>query len=223
MKLKIGILAVCCGMLLVLSCKKNDYITDGGLHNPKTPLTTYEYLKGNAWHMFDTLLMVVDHYGLQEEMNSAGTFFAPTNRSINRYMVLQRDKKQLVDENAKYTMDSLYKDITADSVKQYFFADKLPITSLADEMPVAKTSMGNTPMAIRKRKQDGYNQWSAEPVYFLYLIQVKGTLDDPNSLPAPGDKNIDISVQCQTTGIETSNGKGTLLHVLSNTHTFVRF
>lgn len=223
-QLKIWLLAVCCGAMLAVSCKKASYLTDEGLHKAQTPLTTYDYLKQHPWQMFDTLIQIIDHYQLQEEVNGAGTFFAPTDYAIETYMKAQRARRQLTDENALYNMDSLWLDIKADSLRQYIFADKIEIASLPAEDIVQKTSVAGIGMAVRKvRQTSGYNEWSSAPVYFLNLIKIKGTIDDPDAAPIPNDPFRDVSVQCQTTGILTRNGSGTVLHVLRNQHTFIRF
>ena len=55
------------GLAYFTSCKKSEYLTDGGLSEAKTPLTTYDYLKQHKYHLFDTLIMVIDHYNMKEE------------------------------------------------------------------------------------------------------------------------------------------------------------
>jgi hypothetical protein len=55
--LVLGVLAV----VLLNSCKKNSYLTDGGLHSAQPPLSTYEYLKQHSWQSFDTLITIIDH------------------------------------------------------------------------------------------------------------------------------------------------------------------
>ncbi|UYQ91357.1 hypothetical protein MKQ68_14785 [Chitinophaga horti] len=222
MKINIGLLVAGVALMLATACSKADYLTDEGVHSAKTPLNAYEFLKSHPWKSFDTLVMIIDHYNLQEELNSTGTMFVPTNRSVNLYMEYKRDQKQKIDENAKYTLDSLYKDITADSVRQYFYPDKLTVAALENEFPVGIKNKLGQQMAYRKVKQQGYNT-TVTPVYFTYLIRVKGTIDDPNNPPLGSDPNFDQSVLCQTTGIETENGKGPILHVLTNKHQFVRY
>src|SRR5687768_195256 len=109
---------IACFTLLAVSCKKKDYLTDSGVHSVSTPLNNYDYLKQNSWKLFDTLLMVVDRFNLKEEVNNANTFFAPTNYSINRFMLARLAEKQATSSKAAYTLDSLYKYITADSIRQ---------------------------------------------------------------------------------------------------------
>ena len=207
---------------LAVSCKKADYLTDNGVHETVTPLSNYDYLKQHSWKMFDTLIMIIDKYNLASEVNNANTFFAPSNYSINRYMNDRRTERQATNASAQYTMDSLYKYITADSVRQYLFAESITLDNLTADQPQPFTSRGNTSMAVLKQLQvaNAFTERTNAPTYLLYLIKVRGTLDLPGTVPPQNE--IDISVLCQTTGIRTSNGTKTL-HVLNNQHSFVRF
>lgn len=206
-------------VICMTSCKKSEYLTDEGIHDAATPLTTYDYLKAHSWQSFDSLIAIIDHFGLKEEVNNAKTFFAPTDYSINWFFEL---KKASRDENNPYTMDTLYKEISADSIRQYLFNQKLTLAG-ASEVAAPIQSLGKTNVAINKIKQTSFNytEWSRNPVYLLYYTRVRGNLDDPNGNVDPNDPNRDTRVECQTTGIETSSG--TTLHVLNNRHLFVRF
>jgi hypothetical protein len=220
----------CCKYIMIIgavlmgmatSCKKSNYLTDGGVHDPKTPLSNYDYLAQHPWKSFDTLLTIIDHYGLKNEVNSAATFFAPTNYSITAYMKIKLANARLIDENATYTFDSLYSDITIDSVKQYLFSQRITLNEAKNEAQVY-TSLGNTPCAVVKQLQTDYQyvERSSAATYLLYFIKVRGALDMPGT-PPPANET-DVQVVCQTTGIQTSNG-ATLLHVLSNRHIFSSF
>jgi len=59
----------------VVSCKKTSYLTDGGLANAKTSLTTYDYLKQQPYHYFDTTILIIDHFNLKDSVNNSKTFF----------------------------------------------------------------------------------------------------------------------------------------------------
>ena len=207
--------------IMVVSCKKSEYRTDEGVHNPITPLSNYDYLKQHSWNSFDTLVAIIDHFNLKDEVNKAATFFAPTNYSITRFINLKKLERR--DPNLPYTLDTLFKSIAADSIRQYLFSSKI---TLAESPTVITpfTSLGKTSCAVQRFLQTGgaYSQWGNTPVYSLFYIKVRGTMDDPNNPPAPNDPNADSRVICQTTGIQTSSGT-TILHVLNNTHTFVRF
>jgi hypothetical protein len=208
----------CCTVLLLQvflsSCKKDAYLTDDGVHEAATSLSTYDYLAANKYHIFDTLIMIIDHLNLKQEVNSAKTFFAPTNysitRKINRYSLVYP------------SLDSVYKYMTADSLRQYILQTTVTLDA-ALETPVAYVTAGKTNAAVQKIKQTdpAYSQWSTYPVYTLYFIKVRGTMDDPDNPPPPNDPDVDTRVSCQTTGIQTSSG--TTLHVLSNLHIFSTF
>jgi hypothetical protein len=222
-------------MLLATSCKKNDYLTDEGVHNAKTPLNTYDYLKSNQYKIFDTFLLVVDKFNLQEELMNAKTVFAVTDFSIKRYMDLRQATLRLTDESKVYSLDSLYKDMTADSVRQYFFDQKITLSDAVTEPEVTQiTSLGKTPSGFSKRiwtvlelngNDAGLPNWTQTPAYGLYYTRIRGALDVPGVTPPANEA--DIKVLCQTTGILTSSAKDPaydqVLHVLSNLHTFIRF
>jgi hypothetical protein len=211
----------CFGFIYLNSCKKSSYLTDGGLSNAKSPLTTYEYLKQHKYHLFDTLIMVIDHYNLKNEVNGTATFFAPTNYSINRYLKIKRDSVRLINENNDYTITDMYKDITVDSLRIYMSKSRVTLASTPMEATVAPNS-ANTKTAVQRILQPKPSEsWSSAPIYYLYYIRVRGSLDPPNATAQPNDPNVDLKAQCQTTDIEPSSGG--MLHVLSNNHTFIRF
>lgn len=216
----------CLFLLLTIaaSCKKAAYLTDGGVHDPRTPLSTYDYLAQHPWKIFDTLVIVLDHYGLKDKVNTANTFFAPTDYSIARYMTARLAEKQAVNAAAVYTLDSLYKDIRADSLQQYLFTDKILLAEAQELQPRLHTSQTETgiKMGVMKEGQTGgvYTERSNAPTYLLYLVKVRGDIDVPGQVPPANES--DIRVLCQTTGILPQNGQK-VLHVLSNLHTFSRF
>ena len=195
-------------VILFFSCKKKDYLTDNGVSTAKSSLSTYDYLAQNKYKMFDTLITIIDHYSLKEEVNNAPTFFAPSDYSIHKYL-------QLIGGGS---LETLYGTITADSIRQYFFNQKITLQA-APELPMIIESKGNTNCAIQKIKQTDpqYYTWSSEPVYFLYYIKVVGELDPPDGTATDEDRK----VVCQTSNIETVSGN--MLHVLNNNHIFIRF
>jgi hypothetical protein len=207
-----------------VSCKKADYLTDGGVHDARSPLSTYDYLAQHPWHIFDTLVTIVDHYGLKNKVNAANTFFAPTNYSIGRYMTTRLAEKQALNAAAAYTLDSLYKDISADSVLQYMFNDKITLDNTQELQPklyASQTETGLKMGAMRELQPGGvYTERSNAPTYLLYFVKVRGDIDIPGTIPPANEA--DIRVVCQTTGILPQNGER-ILHVISNLHTFGRF
>jgi hypothetical protein len=228
------LLLLCFGFMVALwSCKQKDYLIDEGVHDARTPLNTYDYLKSNQYHLFDTFLLVIDRFNLKSELQNAKTVFAVTDYSIARFMNFRQTELRAINENKVYTLDSLYKEITADSVRQYFFNETLTLADAPLDPEVHQvTSLGHTSCAISKRvmtvaelNQDGgLPNWTNTPIYGLQYTLVRGALDVPGVIPPASE--VDIKVICQTTGILPKSDKGTydqVLHVLSNQHTFVRF
>jgi hypothetical protein len=208
--------------ILVVSCKKKDYLTDSGVHNAVTPLTNYDYLKQNNWRLFDTLLMIIDKFNLKEDMNETKTFFAPTNYSINAFITARLNDRLATSSSATYTLDTLYKYITADSIRQYMFNDRITLDDIGEDETKLFTNRSKTNMGVFKELQraNQFTMYTNNPTYLLYLVKIRGSLDVPGVIPPTGEE--DIRVRCQTTGIETSNG-ATILHVLNNQHQFIRF
>ncbi|MES2005889.1 MAG: hypothetical protein V4450_15330 [Bacteroidota bacterium] len=211
-----------CGMLMGFGCKKNDYLSGGSLHAAVTPLNNMDYLKGNSFKLFDTAAFVIEKLGLATEVNNAKTFFAFTDYSVLNMINLKLQQKQMVNPLATYTLDSLIKDISVDSVRQYILNETVELDGSPELKARPITSTGNTTMGVLKQLQTGapYVDRTKAPTYLLFYVKVVGALDEPGVTPPVGQN--DILVLCQTTGIKTSNG-ATTLHVLNNNHIFVRF
>ena len=96
---------------VLFSCKKrDDYLTGGTMHNAKYNGTTYDFLKGQASGLFDTLILLVDKAGLKDKLNQQGvSFFAPTDYAINNYLNRRAIQEQNIDPLRKWTLDSLIK------------------------------------------------------------------------------------------------------------------
>jgi hypothetical protein len=215
------IIAAFLSLSLLASCKK-DYLTGGSLHQAITPLNNVDYMKANSFNLFDTAVIVIERLGLTAQVNSAKTFFAFTDYSIQNMINLRLTQKQQVNPLATYTLDSLIRDISVDSVRQYMLNQTIELETAPELIPATFTSAGNTTMGALKQLQvtAQYLERTQAPTYLLFFVKVRGALDQPGVTPPTGEN--DINVLCQTTGIKTSNGQ-TTMHVLANTHTFVRF
>lgn len=233
---KIAVLFMCLIFAVAaVSCKKNDYLTDEGVHDAKTPLNVYDYLKSNQNKLFDTFLLVIDKFNLKDELLQAKTVFAVTDYSIKNYMNLKQAAVQQIDINKTFTLDSLYDNISADSIRQYFFDQKITLEEAPMEPEVVQlTSKGKTACGYSKRQwtilelngnDGGLFTWTNNPIYGLYYTKVRGALDVPGVTPPINES--DIKVLCQTQGImpkaADKDAYDQMLHVLANTHTFVRF
>ena len=215
--------AVCVFIPAITSCKKNAYLTDTGIHDPITPLSNYDYLAQNQFRQFDTLLQIIDRFaGLKDQINKAGTFFAPTDFSITKTINARLTLKQQVNPSATYTLDSLINSMTIDSLRQYMFKETITLDNSPELQAKPYTSLGGTSQGAIKVLQTAapYTNRTTAPTYLLYFVKVRGAVDIPGVASPPNET--DISVLCQTTGILTSNG-ATVLHVLNNTHSFITF
>lgn len=195
-----------------ISCKKDNYLTDGGKAQEKTSLSTYDYLAGHTYHYFDTVILIIDHFNLKDSVNKAGTFFAFTDYSVSTLM----NTLQVT------SLADLYTRISSKFVTQYMFGDSSLTLANASEAAVQVPNWakdGSALSAIKKTEGSyGINLVNSAPAYSYFTLQyvkINGVLDGTPNAP-PGDVP-DISIPCQTTGIKTSSG--TTLHVLANTAT----
>ena len=208
-----------------------DYLDDGGTHSAESNTTPYEYLSSH------TLIQIIDHYGLEEEMNRAATVFACSDFSVKA--LLKKRSDQLADEHGDegwaYTLDSLYRDFTADSIRIYFFQDKIELAT-APKIPTEflNYSGDGSGYAVYQQESTNESDWTVPGTSvtvvtkpsFLYLRKIIGDEIDPIGKEfdstAEQLKEQDISVKCQTTGIICTK-TGTILHVLDNSHVFSAF
>jgi hypothetical protein len=189
-------------ILIFTSCKKDGYLTDGGTANPISAYSTYDYLANHKDHYFDTVLLIVDHLGLKDSLNSSGTFFAPTDFSITRLMTTL----------GVSSLDSLYGHITSKFLTQYMFSDTAITLNNATIAAVPHENWADTISAVKKISVT-YSASSSTFTYFvLQYVKINGALDGAAGTPA-GDP-VDAVMNCQTSGIKTAGG--TTLHVLSN-------
>lgn len=193
----------------LFSCKKEAYLTDGGLSNAKSSLSTYDYLKGNKYHYFDTVILLIDHFNLKDSVNKAGTFFAFTDFSV----------QSLMTTLGVTSLDDLYANVTSALLTQYMFSDSSLTLANASTTPkqVANWS-GSAALSAIDKIQLSYQVYltNSAPIfdyYTLQYVQINGVLD--NSSGAPAGDPADTYISCQTTGIQTATG--TTLHVLINT------
>lgn len=189
-------------MISFYSCKK-DYLTDGGLAKSNTPYNTYDYLRNNATHQFDSVIMIIDHFGLKDSVNNAGTFFVPTDYSINRFM----NTAQMA------SMDSLYAHISSKFLTQFMFSDTAITLNKVTTSVRLYQNWADTVSGVKKTAFTYGAANSAFTYYILQYVQINGALDGSSGAPASDPP--DGVLNCQTTGIKTSSG--TNLNVLTNT------
>lgn len=190
------------------SCKKTSYVTDGGLANAYSKFSTYDYLKNNQYHQFDTVLMLVDKLNLKDTINNAKTFFAFTDMSLH----------QLMTSLGTTTLDELTDSVSSKLFTQYMFNQAITLDD-AKTTAIAYTNYvgSKAPCAIKKTAATYIvNLDNSSPTFTYYIldyIKVNGVLD--GSPGAPANDPVDVTLPTQTEGIHTSTG--TILHVFANT------
>ncbi len=206
------------------NCSKDPYLTDNGIHEDVSPLSTYDYLAAHPYHLFDSLLMIIDFNNLKEELNGAKTFFAPTDYSVNRYYDAQLQAEFGPDAaRSDKPFDEFIMGIPLDSIRAYLFNDKqYALNEIGTNYTDLNDQAGLGGFAVHKVAQPTAGSWSFSTPYHMFFVKKRG---EPDRLNAAGNVLIeegneaDVRIYCQTTGIKTSSG--TLINVLANTHTFI--
>ena len=202
---------------LITSCTNDDYLIDGGLANPYVNMTTYDYLKSNP--LFDTLVMAIDIAGLKDKVNEAGTFYAPTNFSINEYIRDELELRKRLDADAVYTFDSI--PVTEfDSIQMYLFAETITRDSLTQEGRIY-TSLAGIDFKLSKEPQDAYQSDLVIKPEYLFFIKKVGNYFDSYEDTVNGNiatSERDERIRVQTSGLSTTTG---VIHVLQNSHKFI--
>lgn len=215
------------GLILAISfsaCKKKDYIIGGKLENNTSNLTTYDYLASNKYHIFDTLLLLIDKAGMKDAINKKGiTFFAFTDNSINNYLKVKTAEAQRVDPFTQYNIDSLIKynlDVFKDSLYVYIIPSAVDYGQLTENGTLFETDKSGSWAAVSFEKitdpNYGYSTYVSTPPKLEWYTFIK----DKNDLPTPFtaselEDSVGVHTLCQTSGIHTSTG---ILNVLSNNH-----
>jgi len=217
-KLFLAAAILCC---ILNACKKS-YTIGGSLFKAEVNMTTYDYLKTNP--LFDTLVLMIDRAGLKDELNQAGTFFAVTDYTINRFVQLRADSVRLYhnDENYPYNIDSLNIPSLRDTLRSYMFHDKMNRDNIPTRGLYRKANNGDMRLIQLLASSDytNSNVFITDPKY-VYLTKIIPW----NGHPVPADSTTlsDVvpeqlrSTLCQTSGIITTTG---ILHVLNNQHFF---
>jgi hypothetical protein len=215
-------------LLVLASCKKQDYITGGVPEdvNKYKNTSTYDVLAKNP--LYDTLVKVIDAAGMKDKINAQGTtFFAPSDYSIYRYLAARTYVvQQTINQNSSFGLDSLLYYVTnningtRDSLSLYLIPQLIKYDQLTETGAYFTTGLAGEKVIISyettKNTYLGYNSVvSSYPrvVYFTHLWYPY-TLNDAN--PA-GDVPLTIGVRTLVTasGLQTQNG---IINALANSH-----
>ena len=201
-----------------VSCTK-DHKNDGGKSQAVVNMTTYDYLKSNP--KFDSLVRIIDHAGLKDQVNSSKTFFASTNYSLVPYVTAKRVKKiiEVGDENIMFSIEDINRSEIVDSLKMYMFQQELSRSTLTLQGSYVN-SLFTPPDTVRTYIQllrEYPYQAYLDYVDYIYYNRIIGTRDSerPTGSPVQPSHQNDILLRCQTTGIITTTG---VLHVLPDDH-----
>ena len=206
--------------LIFSGCDKTGYLNDGGVHNPKVEMTTYDYLKTKS--VFDTLVILIDKAGLKETINGDVTFFAPTDFSIANYVKAKKGDMLGIDPfSTPFKLEDIPVQTLRDTLKMYIISGKINRDVMTEEGKIYTTLLGNKVQVALIPVQDQYAQLvKTWPKYVFFTKIVGAGLDDPNSGSTLPASELDVRNVCQTSGIITNTG---VLHVLQNSHTMFYF
>ena len=215
-------------LLILTSCKKQDYITGGVPEdvNKYKNTSTYDVLAKNP--LYDTLVKVIDAAGMKDKINAQGTtFFAPSDYSIYNYLADRTSVVQnTINQDSKFGLDSLLYYVTnningtRDSLSLYLIPQLLTYDKLTETGAYFSTGLAGDKVIVSyettKDSYLGYNPIvSSFPrlVYFTHLWYPY-TLNDAN--PA-SDVPLDIGVRTLViaSGLQTQNG---IINALDNSH-----
>jgi hypothetical protein len=210
------------GVTMIVSCKKENYLIGGPLNVAKVNETTYDYLKNDPQHLFDTLVLLIDDAGLKDSINQPGiTFFAPTDYSIDNYLAIKTKFAQNINPFAQYTIDSLVK-YDLDSFKyyigEYIVHTPLNFNNLTPKGTEFLTGKDTTFSVVSYEPTTDpylgfYSAVNTPPSIVFYTLlyqQIKGQFNAQNFTKTDG-----VKTRVQTFGILTTTGT---LGVLGNEH-----
>lgn len=205
---------------IFFGCEKNGYLTDGGVHNPKVEMTTYDFLKTNP--LFDTLVVLIDKAGLKDTINGDVTFFAPTDYSIANYVKAKRGDMLGIDPFSDFKLEDIPLQTLRDTLKMYIFPGKINRTDMTELGKIYTSKLKTKSHIALVPTKDQYTEGLVKtlPEYVFFTKIIGAGLDDPNSASVPPLTELDIREVCQTSGIITNTG---VLHVLRNQHTMFYF
>lgn len=209
---------IACLIWLVMACKKDNYKVDGGKSNAQVNKTTYDFLKDHG--SFDSLVKIIDRAGIKDIVNSDVTFFATTDYGVRDYVAAKKQQKiaEVGNENISFGINNIPVKELRDSMMIYLFDGKITRENLTTDDKYFVSKFGAIPNVrfdIKLRRTRDYSTY-LDYVDYLNFTKVIGTLDseepDYNAIPK---KDLDMSYDCQTSGILTTTG---VLHVLNNSH-----
>lgn len=205
-------------LLLFSSCQTDDYKFDGGVSEPHVNMTTYDFLRQHG--QFDSLVKIIDRAGLKDIVNAEVTLFATTDYGVRDYVSAKKQEKiiEVGDENIQFGILDIPSQELRDSMMIYLFDGKINRSDLTTDNKFFVSKLGpiaNVRFNIKLRRTRDFNSY-LDYVDYLNFTKVIGTLDadepDYNLIP---DELLDMSYDCQTSGLITTNG---ILHVLDNNH-----
>ncbi len=204
MKKTILILAVVLGLF---SCSQDDYLVDGGLSDGYLKTTTMEFLKSH--YQLDSLAILIERAGLEDEANGASTLFAPNNLAIRSYVNRVLAEMRKVDPQAEFTFDDIPVDTLTKHLGGYLFPEKITREDMVKEGKIY-TAVNGDQRRLSLEPSESYTDFLSEYPEYVYYTYKMGDEWDPWD-----EIDDDIRVQVRTSNLISTNG---VIHVLQGSH-----
>jgi hypothetical protein len=195
-------------IMTLASCEQDAYLIDGGLSDPNVGTTTMNFLKSHP--QLDTLALLLEKAGFDDDANGAVTLFAPNNLSIRNYVNAVLSEMREINPLAVFTVN----DIPVDTLTKYLGAYIIPTKVRREDMTKEGTiytavdgSMRRISLEPSLTSYSGNLSSPPEYVYYTYKVGANWDLWDTYV--------DDMKVMVRTSNLISTNG---VIHVLQGTH-----
>lgn len=201
------------------ACDGNgDYLTDGGLSNPKIGTSSMTFFKSHS--QLDTLAIIIERAGMEGLVDGETTIFAPNNLSIKKYVDKVLADMREIDPLAEYSVNDIPVDTLTKYLGGYIFPGKIMRENMTKEQGNIYTANNGEERRISLEPVDQYGdelESYPEYVYFTYKMgtdwdEWDATINDPDE---KDDKFV-----VRTSNLESTNG---IIHVLQGGHTLFNY
>lgn len=206
------ILFILAAMIALVSCEENDYLIDGGISDNHVGVSTMAFLRSHD--QLDTLAMLIEKAGLDDEVDATSTLFAPNNLSIRLYVNRVLTEMRKIDPQAVFTVNDIPVDTLTKYMGAYIFGQKITREDMTQEGVIYTAVNGDLRRISLEPSSDYSSQLAIKPEYVYYTTKA-GTDWDPWD-----DHDDDYKVIVRTSNLISTNG---VIHVLQGTHVLFNY
>jgi uncharacterized surface protein with fasciclin (FAS1) repeats len=195
-------------IITLASCEQDAYLIDGGLSDPNVGTTTMNFLKSHP--QLDTLAILLEKAGLNDEADGAVTLFAPNNLSIRNYVNAVLAEMREIDPLAVYTVNDIPVDTLTKYLGAYIIPSKIRREDMTKEGAIYTAIDGSERRISLEPSVTSYANNLSTPPEYVYYTYRKGA--DWDAWDTYVD---DMKVLVRTSNLISTNG---VIHVLQGTH-----